>query len=347
MKTPNPQSICLLALIACITVAANSEQIQESITVSEILTRFDAELEWNPVRESGTLVLGPDSVSFKINAPWVLFNYRTIVPASVVWNSTGEILFSSETVAKLDELLGRPQKGGWMPSIAAILIDPGHGGRDPGTIGVHDRDGEKQRIMEKDLVLVVGTYLWEMLRNRYPDKNVFLTRDRDLFLTLEQRVELANNVELARDEAIIFVSIHANAAFSSLPKGFEVWYLPNEYRRTVEDVESVGMENQEILPILNAIREEDISIESVFLATTILQGLDATIGNRTENRGLKEETWFVVRNAMMPSVLVEIGFVTNPEEAELLETDEYLQKIARGIYTGINRFVKQFENGAH
>ena len=75
----------------------------------------------------------------------------------------------------------------------------------------------------------------------------------------------------------------------------------------------------------------------------ILEELDAKIGKQSRSRGLKEEAWFVVRNAKMPSVLVELGFVSNPAEAQLLADDQYLKKCASGIYNGLATFITRFE----
>ena len=102
--------------------------------------------------------------------------------------------------------------------------------------------------------------------------------------------------------------------------------------------------NQAIAPILNVLLEEEYAIESVRLARFVLDGFDETVGELSQNRGIREESWFVVRKAKMPSVLIELGYVTNEEEATLLADPSYLQKLAEGIYTGIRRFVTSFES---
>ncbi len=196
---------------------------------------------------------------------------------------------------------------------------------------------------EKDVVLDVSARLFALLTAKYPHKRVVMTRDTDVFLELEERTDLANSIELADNEAIIFVSLHANAAFTGEAEGFEVWYLPPEYKRDVLDRSKIEEQPEEILPILNTMLEAEYSTESVLLAGEILEGLQGSVGDMAVNRGLKEETWFVVRKSMMPSVLIELGFVTNQEEALMLKDDNYLQKLARGLYNGINRFVERYE----
>ena len=229
-------------------------------------------------------------------------------------------------------------------SVAAILIDPGHGGKDPGAIGEHLVGGKRLRVVEKDLALDIALRLYNTLKARYPDKRILITRSDDSYPTLEQRVSLANSVELSDTEAIIYVSIHANASFNKNAKGFEVWYLNPEYRRTLVDSGKPGAPAQEIGPILNAMLEEEFTTESIILAKNISAGLQNQVGSQSPNRGIRAEEWFVVRNARMPSVLVETGFVTSPDEASLLAREDYLQRVATGIYNGINDFVAYFES---
>ena len=94
---------------------------------------------------------------------------------------------------------------------------------------------------------------------------------------------------------------------------------------------------------MNSMMEEEYTTESILIAKFIMDGLAAQIGSLSQPRGIKAEEWFVVRNSNMPSVLVEVGFVSNYEEAKLLNDESYLQKTAFGIYNGIAAFVTHFE----
>jgi len=155
---------------------------------------------------------------------------------------------------------------------------------------------------------------------------------------------MGNDVQLGINEAIIYVSIHANASFNKSASGYEVWYLNPEYRRTVVDSKKAEGVDKHVLPILNAMLEEEYTTESVFLAKSILGGVTKSIGDLSIDRGIREEEWFVVRNAKMPSVLVEVGFVTNEAEARMLSDPEHLRKLADGIYNGVVDFVDYFEH---
>jgi len=244
-------------------------------------------------------------------------------------------VFVSEDFKNCVESLLRTQAPEPYFSIGTILIDPGHGGKDPGATDKITVDGKTITVQEKDIALNVGKKLCTLLKNKYPDKNIIMTRDTDVFLSLDERVAIANNVPLKEREAVLYVSIHVNAG------GFEVWYLSPGYRRTV--ISGSEAEDKDLLPILNSMMEEEYTTESILMAKYILDGLDGKIGSVMTNRGIKEEEWFVVRNAKMPSVLVELGFLTNPREAAILTDESYLKKIADGIYNGIVSFVVHFE----
>jgi N-acetylmuramoyl-L-alanine amidase len=155
-------------------------------------------------------------------------------------------------------------------------------------------------------------------------------------------VEVANSVPLKDNEAILFISIHANASFNKKARGYEVWYLSPEYRRTVIDEDRYS-DSTEVLPILNAMMEEEFTTESIMIARSIMARLERAIGPYAPSRGIKAEEWFVVRNARMPSVLVELGFVTNPEDALLLADPSHLRKLSDALYSGTVDFVTAFE----
>ncbi len=271
----------------------------------------------------------------------MLVNYREKVKIDPIIEKDGTLLLTPKAIQVIRTALFGSRILG--PRVAAIFIDPGHGGKDPGTIGRHQAGKEGIEIKEKDLVLKTSLFLAELLKQKYPDKQIILSRSDDRYLTLEERTEMANNISVGPEEAIIYVSVHVNASLNPKAKGFEVWYLPPQYRRDLIDKNRVDTPYKEILPILNSMLEEEFTIESILLAKHILDSMEEMVGKETENRGLKEEIWFVVRKAKMPSVLVEIGFITHPEEAVLLSQDTYLKKIAQAIYNGIVRFIGKID----
>jgi N-acetylmuramoyl-L-alanine amidase len=314
------------------------------MSLFSLLHRVNGRLQWDPYTDMGVIISGEDRFTFSIDSSTMVHNYKEKIEIGPVRREDGDILFPQSTALAIIERIEEPREDGTAPRIAAVLLDPGHGGKDSGAIGTHKKtDGTVLTLKEKDIVLDISNDIFHLLKYRYPDKKILRTRSGDTYPSLEDRVEMANNIHLNTSEAIIFVSIHANASLNSKAKGFEVWYLPPDYRRELIDPKSIDPETKEILPILNTMLEEEYTVESVILAQRILQGIESEIGEVSVNRGLKDETWFVVRNANMPSVLVEIGFITNPEEAKLLGEEDHLQALTRGIYNGICDFIDYFE----
>ncbi len=322
-------------------VLAMGSFAQNAIPLAEFLEDTNLRTQWDPYRQRGSIVRGSTSLSFSLDGGMVLQDYQIIHRVEGPFLEGSEVILPPEFVA-LARRLFPPEAA--TRRVTAIYIDPGHGGRDPGAIGRHAIDGERRQLQEKDVVLSVSLALAEMLRRRYPDKQIVMSRSEDVYLTLEERTRRANAIETAANEAVVFVSIHANASLNREANGFEVWYLPSEYRRdNLVSAEELGVEDPALLSILNTMREEEITIESVLLARNVLAGLDARIGDISPNRGLREESWYVVRNAKMPSILVEVGFVTERNEFLRLQNAPYLLELARGIYTGIENFVRNFE----
>ncbi|MBO8456989.1 MAG: N-acetylmuramoyl-L-alanine amidase [Spirochaetes bacterium] len=278
---------------------------------------------------------------FSVNADYFLFDDGSAQLISPPYIGEGGLFFQDNALKILESYFSVPDN---IPhfKIGAILIDPGHGGKDPGAVGEYTLNGKKYRCVEKDVVLDCSTKIYRKLKEKYPDKAIMMTRTGDTYPSLEDRVEMANNISLKQDEAIIYVSVHANSSFSKTAKGYEVWYLSQDYRRNLVDESDI--ETKEILPILNNMMEEEFTMESILIAKFILDGLTEQVGDLSPSRGLKEENWFVVRNARMPSVLIELGFVSNEEEGRLLNSEDYLQKCADGIYNGVVKFIDYFEH---
>ncbi len=307
--------------------------------------RLKARLSWDPLTGSGSLDRAGLHVGLGLDLPWVLLDYSRLVAVDAPRLGDRGPSLPASTLAILERRFAEADAAVKAHfSVAAILIDPGHGGKDPGAIGEHTLDGKKLRVVEKDVALEIGLMLYKSLKARYPERRILISREGDSYPSLEERVAMANAVPLGENEAIIYVSVHMNASFNKNAKGFEVWYLNPEYRRTLVDSTKPGGPRSDIAPILNAMLEEEFTTESIMLAKNITEGLQSRIGTESQSRGIRAEEWFVVRNARMPSVLVEAGFVTNPEEARLLSREDYLRRASDGIYNGITDFVAYFES---
>ncbi len=335
--------LLLLALVAGLAAAdpaTAGPAAADAVDLVGWLRDAGAQMDWEPLREIGRITRGDREVVFKIGQPFLILDESSRVEAPAPFREQGAVRLPAETAAIARRHLEQPPEAG--PRVAAILLDPGHGGKDPGAIGRYTADGKTLTIEEKDVVLAVGRELHDLLARRYPDKRIELTRSDDTYVSLEERTRRANEVPVGEGEAIIFVSLHVNAALVPRPKGFEVWYLPPDFKRDLSD--RTGVESQEIVPILSSMLEAEYLTESVILARDIAQGLEEQVGDVSENRGLKAESWFVVRNSKMPAVLIELGFITHPEEGPRLRDPEYLLRLATGIYNGVERFIVRFES---
>lgn len=333
----------LTAAIALVVLAAMTAGGADR-DLLELLERYDATCEWDALREAGVIIVGSDRIAFQVGTPFVLLNYTERLDIPAPRRDVGRVVFAEEAVLAVAAAVSRMRavRSESGLRIAAIVLDPGHGGKDPGGVGSRTLDGKAVPLYEKDIVLPLALEVAGRLRALMPAKDVLLTRTDDSFVELEVRAEMANALQEKLGDAVIYISLHANASTRSKARGFEVWYLPPTYRRTVIEAEATAAD-PDVRSILNTMREEEISVESVVLAREILAGLDAKVGRVSPNLGVKEEAWAVVRNSRMPAVLVEVGYLTNPEEAMHLADPAYLQDLAEGLYNGIVAFVARFE----
>ncbi len=218
--------------------------------------------------------------------------------------------------------------------VRTIVIDPGHGGKDPGARG-------PTGLKEKNVVLKIAKRVAKKLK-RDLDCRVILTRRSDRYLPLTQRTAIAN----AR-KADLFVSIHANAAPTRRLRGVETYFL--NFALDADAMRVAARENatsekriSELKSILNDIMKNSKVNESSRLATKIQTNLVATLKRRYKhirNLGVKQAPFFVLIGARMPSALVEVSFISNREEERRLKSPAYLDKVAAGIATGIEKYI--------
>ncbi|HNR87852.1 MAG TPA: N-acetylmuramoyl-L-alanine amidase [Spirochaetota bacterium] len=230
--------------------------------------------------------------------------------------------------------------------IGFIVVDAGHGGHDPGAIG-------RGRIKEKTITLKVARALERHLRAQLPGVTVIMTRTGDSFIELGRRTEIANR-QLKSNTNGIFVSIHVNASIARRIAGFETYFLSqnptNEEARTTAALENnvVILEDRSRRKSYNDVEYVEalmlttqIQKESALLSKTILREMKATM-RPARPRGVKKADFFVLRGALMPATLVEIGYITNAGEAQQLTRPEYQRRVAAGIGNGVIEFIKKY-----
>ena len=222
-----------------------------------------------------------------------------------------------------------------------VVIDAGHGGHDAGAIGL------KLKVQEKNLNLSVAKQLAEKIRTNYPEVKVVLTRDTDVFLPLQQRADIAN-----KHHADLFISIHTNAAENRNAQGAETFILGTE---RMEDNLDVAMRENAVMKL-----EEDQtvyqgfdpnSIES-YILFELVQNQDMVhslqfaelvqnqfVGTlQRANRGVRQAAFWVLLKSACPSVLVEMGFLSNAEEEKWLASAEGKTGIVNGIFDAFQKF---------
>jgi len=237
-----------------------------------------------------------------------------------------------------------PASGAGPEPLQTIMIDPGHGGHDAGAMGP---SGLQEKELTLDIARRVAALLQEELGVR-----VVLTRGKDQFIGLRERTALAN-----RERADLFLSIHVNAAPDGAATGTETYFLSNEAtdgaaRRAAEyenrliggDAGAKGGSPDVLRSILWDLAQSDFQQESSRVAEAIQNSLDRAL--RRPSRGVKQAPFYVLGGAAMPAVLVEIGFISNPQEEQRLRDDGYRDRIARALVAGVAGYKRSYDQRA-
>ena len=223
--------------------------------------------------------------------------------------------------------------------VGRIVIDAGHGGHDQGTQGPHG-------LVEKELVLDVAQRVGKLIEERM-NAEVIYTRSDDTFVPLEGRTAIAN-----QKKADLFLSIHANS--SPIPRiaGMETFYLNFTDSRDALDVaarenassQKSIFELQDIIQKITLHEKLDESREFASRIQTALFGFSSRYIPGQKNRGVKKAPFVVLIGASMPSVLAEIGFLSNPREESLLKKSDYRQKLAESLYRGVAKYAESLSH---
>ena len=221
--------------------------------------------------------------------------------------------------------------------IRRIMIDPGHGGKDTGAIGFG--------LQEKELVLDVAKRVRDILQKE--NYEVLMTRDKDVFIPLEERTALANT-----KNADLFLSVHVNAHPAPSVRGVETFFLnlaanPEAMRVAALENATSSRSMSEMEDILSGLMQntkiDESSLLAEFIQTSMAEGLRQY---KTKDLGVKKAPFYVLIGAQMPAVLAEISFISNKEEAELLKNDQYMQAIAEQIAVGVIAYVEHRRTAA-
>ena len=226
-------------------------------------------------------------------------------------------------------------------SINKIVIDAGHGGKDPGAIGYYN-------IKEKNIVLDISNELGRYIEKNHSDIEVIYTRKDDTFLGLRDRTNIAN-----AQKGQLFISIHANASTTKSARGFEIFLLGSSNVDEAIDVAirenaSIAFEDNQSQyntenQIIASLSQMTFLKESEKLAIFIENNVKKELP-KTRIRGIKQAGFYVLVGASMPNLLVEVGFISNRSEAKLLNKSSYRKQMAYSIYQGIEDYINYYNN---
>ena len=278
-----------------------------------------------------------------LNVKQLIFLFY-IVTISFVFLNTAYLFSSSVTnFSLLDSLVNQNST-----IIKTIVIDPGHGGKDSGTMGT-----KRYKIYEKHVALAVSLKLGEYIQKTFPEINVIYTRKTDVFLELNERTEIAN-----KKNADLFISIHCDGFTNPNPSGASVFvmgmsklkanmevamrensaiYMEDNYQKKYEGFDPQSQESYIVFSLM-----QNIYLNQSLKIAEEVEKEFSTKANR-KSRGVKQAPFYVISRTNMPSILIECGFLTNPQEEEYLHSEIGQDYIASAIYRAFRSYKNDIE----
>ncbi len=327
--------LLILTLHGCAGSRGHVKTVTPENSLQSICQKYGIEWQWDSISQVFTFNNKGVTSKVLIGSNLVIVGDKRVILSEPVVRRDNMIVVPPDFI---DKVLGsRLEKPVEIPQVAAltgkcreIMIDAGHGGKDPGARGVAG-------TVEKDIVFDIANRL-RMGLERVGFK-VTMTRDTDDFISLQRRTELATG-----SRADLFVSIHANASKSRKIKGLEIYYsrkLDHESDLTQRDInqrfmlDHLKIAGNSPVPgrIIKDMMYSNKLAESAVVADLMIQNTSRSIS--TPNRGSRPCGFFVVKNTLIPAILFEVGYLTNSTEAKLLKTEDYRQKIADAITESI------------
>jgi len=320
----------------------------EYLPVSKLCRAYNLDCKWDDVVRTSTIQGGRGRIVLRCGSRMILVNGSdktldrpvimdagtAFVPMSFVRNNLAAVI--GEVRPEMPAAAETPAKY----TIRTIVLDPGHGGNDPGALG------GRSRVREKDMTLGLARSVRDILREK--GMRVVMTRESDTFIPLPKRARIANN-----SGADLFVSLHINASRSRSLKGFECYFLSNatdDNARALEAAENATLKlgdeadarmSGQLERTLWDMELSENRRESAILAGHICESVknDIDIGNR----GLRTARFYVLKFTRIPAVLVEAGYISNKYDEAKLKDPAFLSEVARAVAGGIMRFKQEYE----
>lgn len=339
-------------LTGCATMPrGSSAQFKETVmingtryvTAEAIAELYNVDYHWDPITKKVVFTKDDKVAKMMVDSNLVLLDNKVqlidkniefyhgtpVIPYTFTYRALAPFFKEEyiESIVPTARISGLPIKN--------VVIDPGHGGKDPGAIG---RSG----LREKDVTLDIAKRLKSILKTQ--GVNVTLTREYDEFISLGQRAAVAN-----REDADFLISIHANASRSRWISGVEVFYLSeaiDESQRSLSAAENYNLNLREnysgknTAAILWDLIYKENRRSSIDLAELICYFLSRDLAQR--NRGNKPAQFYVLKGTNIPAVLIEVGFISNRKEEEKLRERSYREKIAQAIAAGLTQYNQRF-----
>jgi len=291
-------------------------------------------------RKAGRVLIPLDAATFIA---------RSFIPDVTFEREKGRLVVRRESGETAPDKKGKPYRAGTKDRISFIVIDAGHGGRDPGAVG-------KGGVREKDITLKVARLVEKKIRRKLPSLRIVVTRSDDRFVELSGRTAIANR-QLAKKQNGIFLSIHVNSSLSGKISGTETFFLSQN--PTNEDARNTAaLENNVIILEEKSMQKknfDDVDYIEAMMLTTQIQKESAALAGAIQDglaknspqfvsRGVKKADFFVLRGALMPAALVEIGYISHAKEARSLQKESHQREIADGITAGIMHFISRYNS---
>lgn len=309
------------------------------INLNEICSQYHVVWSWDGVTQVVLLEFKGNKAKALVGSDVVMVDKQRVTLSVPLKRVNSSIYVPDDFEKKVLVPLGAvtPEGGGrvdWSRmGVRTVVIDPGHGGKDPGTQG-------QSGLKEKTVVLDIGRQIRDYLNDA--GLKVIMTRNSDEFITLPQRTEIAT-----KSDADLFVSIHANSNPSKKTEGIEVYFCKTRDKSDLEEDQRQKNEkmfakrlNSTYSPVVEQVLSDMMYVYKVGASETLARKIVNHSSNESGglNRGSRVCRFFVVRNTLIPAVLVEVGYLTNRHEEKKLSTPAYRQKIARAIANSILKY---------
>ncbi len=336
----NSLGLCLCGLAVALICGCQTAPIapppMAGVSLQDVCRQYNIQWQFDSITQVVFLEYKTHKAKALVGSPVVLIGQEKVILSAPLRRINSNIYvpddFESKVIGPFGAVVSRLGFTGELSNLKVhtIVIDPGHGGKDPGAKGYSG-------VKEKNVVLDIGKRLKELLSEA--GLKVIMTRDKDEFISLNERTEIASKAG-----ADLFVSIHANSNPVRRTHGIEVYYVKTHDKRDLDEIQRQINErlffrtlnaapNRTVQAIVSDMMYENKIAESCRLAMRLVHNISSDI--EIPNRGARHARYFVVRNTLMPAVLIETGFLTNRQEEKKLNSSEYREKLAESIARSI------------